>query len=190
MKGSGGDPISMSKWWLIGGGVALVALVAVAIGVALAERETTLAAGTPEAAVQEFLKAVEDKDYVTAHGMLSADLRTKCPVEEFAGQGRFGGVQSLEDTRITLEESKVFDSTATVTVKVTTFYSNEPFGTSESSYSQPFTLKKDADGQWRFTEYPYPLYGCPYIEPEKPRSAAESEPTATPEAVPSPEPAQ
>lgn len=180
----------MSKWWLIGGGVALVALLAAAIGVALTERETTLTAGTPEAAVQGFLKAVEDEDYVTAHGMLSADLRSKCPVEQFAGQGRFGGVQSLRDTRITLEDTKLFNDTATVTVQVTTFYSSEPFGTSESSYSQPFILKMDADGQWRFTEYPYPLYGCPYVEPEKPRSSAESEPTATPEAVPSPEPAQ
>jgi hypothetical protein len=180
----------MSKWWLIGGGAALAVLLVVAIAVALAERETTLTAGTPEAAVQGFLKAIEDKDYVTAHGMLSGDLRVKCPVEEFAGQGRFGGVQPLDDTRITLEETTVFDSTATVMVKVTTFYSNEPFGTSESSYSQAFTLKKDADGQWRFTEYPYPLYGCPYAEPEKAAPTRETEPTATPEAVPSPEPAQ
>lgn len=180
----------MSKWWLIGGGVALVALLAAAIAVALAERETTLAEGTPEAAVQRFLNAVQDKDYVTAHGMLAADLGAKCPVEQFAGQGRFSGFQPLEDSRITLEETKVFDGTATVTVLVTTFYSNEPFGSSESSHFESYSLKKDAGGQWRFTVYPYPLYGCPNVETERPTPVAESEATATPEAVPSPEPAQ
>lgn len=179
----------MSKWWLIGGGVALVALLAAAIGVALAERETTLTEGTPEAVVQRFLKAVEDGDYETAHGMLSSELRSKCPVEQMAGQARFGGFRPLEDSRVTLEETRVFDGTATVTVRVTTFSSNELFGSSESSHFEPYSLRKDADGQWRFTVYPFPVYGCPYLEPAKPPGAAPPEPAA-PEPAPVPEPAQ
>ncbi|MBM3948833.1 MAG: hypothetical protein FJ312_06290 [SAR202 cluster bacterium] len=180
----------MSKWWLIGGGVALAALLVAAIAVALAERETALTAGTPEAAIQRFLKAVEDADYATAHSMLSADLRAKCPVEQFAGQGRFGGFQPLEDSRITLEETKLVDSTATVKVRVATFYSNEPFGSSESSHFESYNLKKDASGEWLFETYAYPLYGCSYVEPEKARSVTEPEATATPETVPTLEPAQ
>ncbi|MSQ12496.1 MAG: hypothetical protein EXR48_07435 [Dehalococcoidia bacterium] len=179
----------MSKWWLIGGGVALLALLAAAIGVALVERETTLTEGTPEAAVQRFLNVVEGNDYETAHGMLSSELRSKCPIEQMAGQARFGGFQPLEDSRITLEETKVFDSTATVTVRVTTFSSSELFGSSESSRFESYSLRKDADGQWRFTGYPFPVYGCPYLEPEEGPRPAPSEP-ATPEATPPPEPAQ
>ncbi len=60
----------MAKGWLIGGGAFLVVLLVGSIIVALLEREEPLPAGTPEAAVQQFLKAVETEDLSIAFDSL------------------------------------------------------------------------------------------------------------------------
>ncbi|MBM3945597.1 MAG: hypothetical protein FJ317_08955 [SAR202 cluster bacterium] len=174
----------MSKWWLFGTGAFIVVLVIASIVIALTEREAALTPGTPEEAVQRFLRSWEDRDYASAHAMLVSNLQADCPIEQFASQDQYRAF-SRNDPRVTLEDTQVFDGTTTVTVRITDFYSNEPFGTSESSYTQSFTLKQDTDGAWRFTQYPYPVYGCPYFgKPDEARPLPTATPTAEPVATP------
>lgn len=174
----------MSKFWLMGAGALLGVLVIVSIVIALVEKEAVLEAGTAEARVQEFLRTFEDEDYASAHAMMSDTLQAECPIEDFVARDRFQRNQ-LRDSRITLQDTQVFDGTTNVNVSITSFYANEPFGTSESSYVQTYQLRQDAEGEWRFiNQYPYPVFNCPYFgndlrEPDFPKP--EPTPTATPE---------
>ena len=68
----------MSKVWLIGGGAFFVILLVVSIIVALLDLEEPLTPGTPEATVQQFLKAAEAEDLSTAFDSLSSKLQEDC----------------------------------------------------------------------------------------------------------------
>ena len=170
----------MPKAWLIGGGVFLAALLIASVVVALLEREEPLTGGTPEAAVQRYLEAVEDEKLELAFSFLSADLMEHCTVEEFfrpsgAPLGR------MRDDRVTLENVKTVNQTVFVTVRVTTFHGTGPFGSSESLHVQRFSLRQE-EGEWRFTEYPWPFFRCGPFKPERERTIIPHppEPVVTP----------
>ena len=59
----------MAKGWLIGGGIFLALLLAASIIVALVQQEEELPEGTPEAAVQSYLRAIEAEDYQLARAV-------------------------------------------------------------------------------------------------------------------------
>ena len=75
----------MSNAWLIGGGAALAALLVASIVVAVIEDDHEFEPGSPEAAVQAFLRAVDSEDLESAYGLLSDALREQCSLEDFAG---------------------------------------------------------------------------------------------------------
>ena len=56
----------MSRAWLLGGAALLSALLIGSVIVALLDEAEPLPEGTPEAAVQRYLKATEDQDYKLA----------------------------------------------------------------------------------------------------------------------------
>lgn len=170
----------MNKGWLIGGATFLAVLLIASIVVALLEQEKPLDPGTPEAAVQNFLKAAESEDVQVVYEYLSTSLRENCKLETFGG--RNFPKDMLENDRIVLEETTITGDTAFVSVHITRFRGTGPFGTSESTFTQRFTLTQE-DGQWRFAEYPWPYYSCgPSRLPPLP-------PMPAPTAVPSPAPA-
>ena len=166
----------MAKGWLVGGGVFLGAILVASIVVALLESEETLPAGTPEAAVQLFLEAVDDDNIELAYGFLSADLMVECAVDEFFGTAGWPR-DRLRGDRITLEGVTTVKDTAFVTVRMTNLHGTGPFGTSESSFEQRFSLRQE-EGQWRFTEYPWPFFRCGPFKPATERPALP--PSATP----------
>ena len=172
----------MSKGWLIGGAIFLGLLLIASVIVALLDKEETLPEGTPEATVQAFLKSVEDEDFELAYGFLSEELMQECTVERFAG-GNAHARDRLKGDRITLEKTATVKDTVFVTVRVTRFHGSGPFGSSESSFDQRFALRQE-EGQWRFTEYPWPFFRCGRFEPEPVRRVA-----PTPEPTPTPSPA-
>ena len=164
----------MSRNWLIGGGLFLAALLVASVVVALLEDEESFAEGSVEEAVQVYLEAVEDDDFETAYGFLSSKLKDECPIDEFAG-GNIPTRSDLGDDRVTLEKTTTVKETVFVTVRVTRIRGSGPFGTSESSFEQRFSLRQE-DGGWRFTEYPWPFFRCGPFKPEP----APRPPTATP----------
>lgn len=176
----------MTKGWLIGGAVLLGVLLIAAIVVALLEREEPLPEGTPEAAVQRFLKAVEDDDFKGAYGFLSSELKQDCSVEDFFG--RVGPLDTrLKNDRITLERTTPLDGTTLVTVRITRFRGSGLFGASESSFEQSYTLRQE-EGEWKFTGYPWPFFNCGPFKPEPARPPQPPRPPEpTPTATPAPE---
>ena len=68
----------MARWWLIGGGAALGALLIASIALALTNRPADFAPGTPEAAVQALLRAAAVDDFEAAYRLLASELRADC----------------------------------------------------------------------------------------------------------------
>ena len=174
----------MARGWLIGGGAFLVLLLVVSIIVALLEREEPLAPGTPEAAVQQFLQAMESEDLSTSFNMLSTPLQDECGLEEFGGRNfssrnQFG--------RITLENSQIIENTAFVTVRISQFNSSGPFSTSEYNFEQRYSLQKE-DGEWKFAEYPWPFFNCGPFKPAPVRLPEQAPREALIEPTPAPAP--
>ena len=153
----------MTKLWLIGAGVLLGALLIAAVTVALLEEEDTLPEGSPEAAVQSFLLSLEDDDFGASYDFLSAELKENCEIDDLFGSTmRSDG--RLESNRITLDKTTFVNGTAVVTVRLTQFRGSGPFGSSESSYPQRFSLVQEED-EWKFKEYPWPLFRCGPFKP-------------------------
>ena len=135
-------------------------LLTASIVLALTQREDEFAEGTPERAVQRFLIAARDQDFSTAHALLSEARRQECPIEDLIGTP-YGGKQDLENSRVTLEDTKdLDDGGAVVIARVTRISSSGPFGTSESSSERRFTLSQE-DGEWRLTGGPLAVLRLP-----------------------------
>ncbi len=147
----------MTKWWFIGAAALLAVLLIVSIALALLSEETEFAPGTPEAAVQNLLRAAENDDIETAYGMLSEDLRGKCKLKDFGD----GGYRRWDDRNIraTLRDTKLIDDITFVNVQITEFHSSGPFDSSESSLNRRFALQQES-GEWKFTDYPWPYDYC------------------------------
>lgn len=148
----------MTKWWLIGAAAFLAVLLIVSIVLALTSKEAEFAPGTPEHAVQSLLRAAESDDIEAAYDMLSAELQGKCELKNFADGGRYHSGDD-RDIRATLRDTKLVDDITFVNVQVTRFRSSGPFDTGESSYDRRFALQQE-DGEWKFTEYPWPYDFC------------------------------
>lgn len=147
----------MTKWWLIGAAAILAVLLIASIVLALTSRETEFPPGTPERAVQDLLRATENDNIEAAYGMLSADLLEKCQLKDYADRSyRF---DDDRDIRATLREAKIIDGVTFVEVRITEFYGGGPFDSGESSYNRRYALRQE-DGEWKFTEYPWPYDYC------------------------------
>lgn len=142
--------------FLIGIAVGLtVLLLAAGISVALLRQPAReLPADTPGGTVQRFYRALEQKDYVGAYAYLSDSMSKKPTREEFTSYNASRG-PNLSQERIRIQDERVTDSEATVTVAATTFYnSGGPFGGSgEYTNTEIFTLRRE-DGTWRITVLP------------------------------------
>lgn len=172
----------MPRYWLIGGGVVVAVLLAVGVVVALLGGEQVLEEGTPERAVQDYLRAVSDEDYAAVHASLSKDEFPDCKVEDLVSQG-FRSGKTVRDQRITLEDTQIVNDTAIVTVGVTRFSSEGPFGSTERSHNQTYSLRQE-EGGWKFVKYPWPYFNCgnkPPISVPAPLPDPPPPPTPVPE---------
>jgi hypothetical protein len=148
---------NMAKMWLVVGVTLLVGLMAAAVAMALVTTlggPRLLPADSPEGVVQRYLQAMEREDYPEAYSYLSSDLQARCSLYDFAGREYW---PYTEEGQVTLEKTQRYDGSALVRARVTSFYTDAPFGGSEYSYDQTFTLKLDAD-RWGLTG---PGWGCP-----------------------------
>ncbi len=178
----------MARGWLIGGGVFLALLLVASIIVALVQQEEDLPEGTSEAAVQSYLRAVDAEDYQLAYTFLSQDIKEDCEFEDFVGSLSQFERNMVGGDRIILEDTNIVDDTAFVTVRISEFQRSDFFGSSEYSYTQTYTLKME-DGEWRFTQNPWPFFFCDQFERRPPAPIPVVPITPTPEPTATPPPA-
>ena len=160
---------SSSSRWLLGVALVVLALVVLAVVVALAMRPgeaTLLSKDTAEGTVQRYLLAIEEDDRQEAYGYLSSGLQEACTYDYFR---RFTDRLRLEDVRITLEGTEPLNGSVEVSVRITQFSVSSPLrdpiplSARESPYTERFTLTQ-AEGDWRFTDPPWPMDRCPGLE--------------------------
>lgn len=138
--------------------VVLAMLLAVsALVAALFREEDRFDEGTPERAVQEYLKAVEDKDATAAFSFLSPALVARCgsPPREAVTQRGSAAIRAV------LEKTVPRGATAAVHVSLTETFRDTPFVASDTDQSLVFELAQ-VEGEWEFAEMPWPFsYYCP-----------------------------
>lgn len=161
----------MARMWLFAGAAFVGVLIVAAIALTLLQREQSFADGTPERAVQDFLKAYDSEDFGRVYDMWSAELRQDCGRDEYVQQA-VGSGGRLSDTRIRITDTEYVGDDrqrAVVLTRETHVSGDGPFSTSEWSNRQRYTLALER-GQWKFTEVPSPSSGCP---PDTSRSATD-----------------
>lgn len=145
--------MSPSTRWLVA--VAAVVAIAVVAGTLISvasDDEQDFAAGTPERAVQDYLRAIAERDVPAVEGFISAELHDRCGdvPRDIVQRNDYRFRAALEDTVVRADVTEIH-------VALTETYGSPPFGGGESTWTVIFELAQE-DGAWRFTETPWPLY--------------------------------
>ena len=164
---------------MIGGASALALLLSVSVVVALLESEETFAPDTPEGTVQTFMRAIQEDDFQAGYTLLSTQLKETCTVDQLFG-AHFGFSHRFRDSRITHEDTTTVDTMTVVSVRIAEFRNDGPFVTSESGYAQNYTLRQE-DGNWRFSTFPWPVFGCGSVKAPQPAEVVEPVAATTPQ---------
>lgn len=135
-------------------GVALVAIL-----VASAREPSDLPAGSPEAVVQRYLRAVADGDPRSIRDTYAPELRDRCEREEVRRRPPFS------EERLTFEADllgtrQVDDETVEVRVRITEFHGEPPFGGGGYDHREVFIVER-VDGTWGIADMFWPYDVCP-----------------------------
>lgn len=137
-------------------GVAIIALVVVAliVAVALPNRPTDYAAGSPEAAFQDFYEAWETGDIEAAYSHLSSAVTAEMTLSEYRRMDADWSWQRDQGRRLVLLNVDVTGERATLHVRVDDFYQGGLSG-QRNSYERSVRLVRER-GSWLIDE---PLLG-------------------------------
>lgn len=140
-------------------GLAIVALVAIAVivAVALPDEPATYPAGSPEAAFQVYYQAWERGDGEAAYASLSSDVKGDITSAEYRRRDSEQSWQRDEDRRVVLLRSEITGDRAVLDLRVDQFHEGG-LGGDRYSYDRSVRLVRE-DGVWLIDE---PLVG---IEP-------------------------
>lgn len=142
-----------TRWLVAVAGIASVLIIVSTLVAVLANGEQAFEAGTPEAAVQGYLRAVADEDATLALSYIADSIYDECadiPRDAILFRGSNAFRATLLDT-VSRREAVI------VEVRITESYGGGLFG-SESTWTTSFELVRQTDGAWRFSEIPWPLY--------------------------------
>jgi hypothetical protein len=150
--------MNASTRWLaiVAAGIAVAVIAGLAITLIAGEAEL-FPEGSPERVVQDYVRAVDDRDAMTATSYLSPELAARC-TDHARDPMIHRGDGAL---RATLDRVTVRGDRAEVHVGITETFGSGPFGSSDSRHVVVFVLGR-ADDRWLITETPWPLY-CPSI---------------------------
>ncbi len=137
----------------------VLAVALVAIVVASTREPPELPAGSPEAVVQQYLRAVADGDPRAIRDSYTPQLRERCEREEARRRPLFS------DERLTFEADLlgtrvVDDQTVEVQVRITELYGEPPFGGGGYDHREVFVVER-FDGAWGIADMYWPYDVCP-----------------------------
>jgi hypothetical protein len=139
-----------SNRFLLGFGIIIVAIVAIAVTLAVTggnEPVKLLPETSPEGTAQRFLMAVKDQDYLKAYSFLAPQS------EQIKGDSYENWVRSTQSSRdmsswkASIVKSTVRDNDATVEVAVDVFRPDGPLANPVNTNRVTFLLQKE-DGKW------------------------------------------
>jgi hypothetical protein len=149
--------VADSTKWLIGIAVAIgvIVVASVIVAVTLDDTETEFEPGTPEATVQAYFRAVQDRDVEAAFGQFTGELAARCLAEDF----RRATFET--DISVRIRETRIRDSVAEIEVRVAIRGGESPFG--DGYDTEELIVLEQEDGEWRISEPPWPLWWCPPV---------------------------
>jgi len=139
---------------LVGAAVAALIVIALLVAVVLPARPTEYAAGTPEAAFQDFYRAWESGDIDAAYGHLSSNVTGQLTLTEYRTRDSEQSWQREQDRRLVLLGADVTGERALLSLRVDAF-SGGGLGGQRSSYERSVRLVRE-NGSWLIDE---PLVG-------------------------------
>lgn len=114
---------------------------------------------SPEGVVQRYLRAVADGDRDTLRDLQSPALRERCEREFHGDWSRSpGDAPVFEADLIGTDERS--DGTVEVTVRITEFSGEPPFGGSGYDHTEIIVLERVGDS-WAVAEPTWPYHVCP-----------------------------
>jgi hypothetical protein len=165
---------------LIGISAAIVLLIVVSIVVTVAagDEPEELPEGSPERAVQDYLLALERRDYGAAYALLSPEIQSRCSLQDFE---RSSGTIEPFDVTVRLDEVRMTSTGAEVYVRITQTFANPPILVpNQSSFTQRYFLIR-VDSAWRLADpvWPYACYDRPIVITPTPTPTPTPSPTVT-----------
>ena len=148
--------MSASARWLVGTAIVVVVVVVASVVVALSlgDSETEFDPGTPEATVQAYFRAIQDRDAESAVVHFTDELRERCATEEL--RRRYA---SEPDFSVRIRETREHERVTEVDVRIAVRGGASPFG--EGYDVDRMIVLEREEGEWRIAEPPWPLWSCP-----------------------------
>lgn len=152
---------------------ALVLLVAAIVTVLVVRpKETTYLAGSPQAVVQRYFKALNARDYAAVRATFSASLAANCTEGRIQAER---AERSLEASRVEISNARVTGESAAIDVTIRHEGNGGFLGNSGYTDKEQYRLIRE-QGAWRMTAEsgfggPWPLHNCnqpPQPAPAKP----------------------
>lgn len=146
--------------------VAVVVISVVAVAAAGAREPTELEEGSPEAAVQEYLLALEAGDVEAAYAMFSASVQEELSFEDFERSIEEWELYSAGFSRtVYFDHTEITGDSARVYLTVEDTYPDGGFVAPPTGYPIQIRMVNES-GAWRIDE---PLTGLdPYFDPSAP----------------------
>lgn len=154
-----------ARRWLVATAATVVVLIALAVlVVALRPSDVAAPPGSPEAAVQAYVRAVLDGDLAAARATFAADLAAACPPSVFGTRVRdalwWGGAATRDDWHVrVLDSAALSDGRHRVRVRVQRTVASPPFDVGSMTSEHAFVLALE-DGAWKLAslEWPAPCF--------------------------------
>ena len=149
------DTHSVSGTALLFGAGAVILVAIIGIALLAGSDVTEYDPGTPEAAAQNYLQALIDEDYTTAHALLSPRLQIRCRDYELSRE------YGPEMDRVVFEDVRHLDTSTVITLRITTLgYSAEPLPSVMRDEIDSRLVLEQFDGDWRIVDADWPLDYC------------------------------
>ena len=150
----------MGRTGIIAAAAILAALLIASVAVALLRGESELDAGSPEAAVQRYIRALTARDFDAVYSMWSPEVQERCDMEEIAVRRRYDhDLETLEEARIALDDVEEVGDVTNVRVKAIETRGGGIFGPSEYTRRLTFSLRQ-YDGAWLIVHHYEPWFEC------------------------------
>ena len=160
----------MERTWTIAAGAVIGLLLIASVIISLLRGETEFDPGSPQAVVQQYIRALADEDFEAARSLWSSDLRESCSLETFVTDSRYDS-ERMDESRYTLGTVRTVGETASVEIEITHISSGGIFGPSEYSRTGHYSLRS-YDGEWLVTSHTTPWIECVSDRPTSPPPSA------------------
>jgi hypothetical protein len=152
--------VSSNRWLIVAGAVLAIIIAGSIAAGTLRDGETEFPPDSPEAAVQRYVRAVENEDAVAIRDALTPAAQQRCELASIRNALR---APDGRDLRVTLRDSRVTGDRAVVRVRVTESTGSSPFDSGSYDHDETFDLVR-VNGAWLIEQPTWPVY-CPPLVP-------------------------